>query len=58
MQQGERRALFGLVALRRPLHADPGVDGLMPPQVVVVLELLAADGADVGGAGRPGHRLH
>lgn len=30
----------------------------MPPQVVVVLELLVADGTDVGHAGRPRHWLH
>lgn len=54
------RALFGrrLLALRSRLHAHAGVDGLMTPQVVAVLELLAADGADVSGAGRSGHGLH
>ena len=30
----------------------------MPPQVVVVLELLVADGTDVGHAGWPRHWLH
>lgn len=39
------------------LHAYPGVDRLVPPQVVVVLELLVADGTDVGDTARPGHRL-
>lgn len=40
------------------LHAYPGVDRLVPPEVVVVLELLAADGTDVGHACWPGRRLH
>lgn len=40
------------------LHAYPSVDRLVPPQVVVVLELLVADGTDVGHAGRPRHWLH
>lgn len=39
------------------LHAYPSVDRLVPPQVVVVLELLVADGTDVGDAARPGHGL-
>lgn len=42
------------VGIRRP----PSVDRLVPPQVVVVLELLVADGTDVGYAGRPRHWLH
>lgn len=33
----------GLLALGAPLHADASVDGLMTPQVVAVLELLAAN---------------
>lgn len=37
---------------------SPGVDRLVPPQVVVVLELLATDGTDVGDASRPGRGLH
>lgn len=36
----------------------PSVDRLVPPQVVVVLELLVADGTDVGHACWPRHRLH
>lgn len=40
------------------LHAYPSVDRLVPPQVVVVLELLVADGTDVLHASWPRHGLH
>lgn len=40
------------------LHAYPSVDRLVPSQVVVVLELLVADGTDVLHASRPRRWLH
>lgn len=49
--------LCPLLLLPCSLHAYPGVDRLVPPQVVVVLELLAAYGTDVWHTGRPGSCL-
>ena len=42
---------------RSLLHPDARVDRLVPPQVVAVLELLVAGGADVGGPARLGDRF-
>ena len=63
MEEGERDGLpFGPPPTRGLLgpvgHAYPGVHRLVAPQVVVVLELLVADGADVGRPGRPRGHLH
>lgn len=51
---------FGRVLLlsgRPVLHPDAGVHRLVPPQVVAVLELLVAGGADVGRPARLGQRF-
>lgn len=48
-----------LLVPRRPvLHLDARVHGLVAPQVVAVLELLVAGGADVGGAAGLGEGLN
>lgn len=53
-----RRLGHVLLLPRRPvLHLDARVHGLVAPQVVAVLELLVAGGADVGGADGFGERL-
>lgn len=48
---------FLLLSGRSVLHPDARVHRLVPPQVVAVLELLVAGGADVGGAARLGERF-
>lgn len=62
VQQRQRhRLLLGgvvLVAGGAVLHPDAGVNRLVAPQVVAVLELLVAGGADVGGAARLREGLH
>lgn len=40
------------------VRGPPSVDRLVPPQVVVVLELLVADGTDVLHTSWPRHGLH
>lgn len=66
VEKGERHRLLlhpsGLRSVlllpgRSVLHLDARVHRLVPPQVVAVLELLAAGGADVGGAARLGERF-
>lgn len=66
VEEGERdRLLLHPAGLRsvlllpgRPiLHLDARVHRLVPPQVVAVLELLVAGGADVGGPARLGERF-
>lgn len=46
-----------LLSGRPVFHLDARVHRLVPPQVVAVLELLVAGGADVGGATRLGQRF-
>lgn len=58
VEQGERDGLSVGRLLGPVGHAYPGVHRLVAPQVVVVLELLVADGADMGGPAWAGSRLH